>query len=548
MNSRPLVTSLLLLFSLLVFLPGVATLPVIDRDEARFAQATTQMVASGDYIDIEFQKQKRYKKPVGIYWLQSLSLHLLGADRDIWRHRAVSVLSAVLTVLLTALLGSMLFNRTVGLVSGLILASTLLLNGEARLAKTDAALLLSITLAQVVVAKLYLARSRLRPVGEAWGLFFAFWLSVTAGVYIKGPVVLFILGLTLLTLALVERNLRVIRALKLPLGALVLIGLMAPWFIQIILVSEGTFLKASLGVDFLDKLVTVKETHGAPPGFYFGFLWLGFFPFSLLLARGLGGTLFGQRGRSHRFLLAWIVPAWIILEGVTTKLPHYILPLFPPLAVIAASALQPILPPRGLLQAGVSWLLVALAVVGTGVVIGAPSLLSWWMTGEWPASTTLLVALAGLGGIGLSLLLLYRQQWVGVVALLCLLGAGHHLFLFKSFLPGMEGLWITRQIATTVEATPIDCERYQILSVGYHEPSLVYTLGTETRLVNPAQLESRLDKPECLLVITPDPERVKRREQQKEIRAIGQVSGLNYSNGRWIKLQLLEVKQLSNPK
>ncbi len=191
MNSRPLVTFLLLFFSLLVFLPGVATLPVTDRDEARFAQATAQMVESGDYIDIEFQQQKRYQKPIGIYWLQSLSLNLLGAEREIWRHRTVSLVSAVLSVLLTSLLGSILFNRAVGIAAGFILASTLLLNGEARLAKTDAALLLFITLAEVVVAKLYLTSSRSSSLGEEWALFFVFWLSLTAGVYIKGPVVLF---------------------------------------------------------------------------------------------------------------------------------------------------------------------------------------------------------------------------------------------------------------------------------------------------------------------------------------------------------------------
>ena len=548
MNSRPLVTFLLLFFSLLVFLPGVATLPVTDRDEARFAQATAQMVESGDYIDIEFQQQKRYQKPIGIYWLQSLSLNLLGAEREIWRHRTVSLVSAVLSVLLTSLLGSILFNRAVGIAAGFILASTLLLNGEARLAKTDAALLLFITLAEVVVAKLYLASSRISSQGEEWALFFVFWLSLTAGVYIKGPVVLLILGLTLLTLAVLDRNLGVIKGLKLPLGIMILVGLMAPWFIQITLMSEGQFLMDSLGVDFLDKLVEVRETHGAPPGFYFGFLWLGFFPFSLLLARGLGIALFEKKSRSHHFLLAWIIPAWIVLEGVTTKLPHYILPLFPPLAVIAATVLyQPFRRSPGLFRAGLSGLLITLAVVGSVAVVGAPSLLIWWMTDQLPKFTILWVALAGLGGIGISLLLFFRQQWVGLVVFLCLLAVGHHLFVFRSFLPGIEALWVTRQIATTLEDHPVDCEAYPVLSVGYHEPSLVYTLGTQIRLVNPAQLEAQLDKPECALVMTTDPETVKRREGQKEIKQIGRVSGLNYSNGRWVELQLLEVKTPSNP-
>ena len=63
---------ILLVFCLLAFLPGFMRIPPVDRDEARFAQATKQMVESGDYIDIRFQDEVRYKKPVGIYWLLSL--------------------------------------------------------------------------------------------------------------------------------------------------------------------------------------------------------------------------------------------------------------------------------------------------------------------------------------------------------------------------------------------------------------------------------------------------------------------------------------------
>ncbi|HWX82550.1 MAG TPA: glycosyl transferase, partial [Xanthobacteraceae bacterium] len=64
-------TAFLLLCGLLLFLPGFFNIPPIDRDEARFAQATKQMVETGDFVDIRFQDDVRYKKPVGIYWLQS---------------------------------------------------------------------------------------------------------------------------------------------------------------------------------------------------------------------------------------------------------------------------------------------------------------------------------------------------------------------------------------------------------------------------------------------------------------------------------------------
>ncbi len=78
---------LLLIFICLVsFLPGIGSIPPLDRDESRYVQATHQMAESGDYVDIRFQDASRYKKPIGIYWLQSAALKLTGHDGDapIW--------------------------------------------------------------------------------------------------------------------------------------------------------------------------------------------------------------------------------------------------------------------------------------------------------------------------------------------------------------------------------------------------------------------------------------------------------------------------------
>src|SRR5690606_3635508 len=97
----------LLVASLLCFLPGITLLPPVDRDEARFAQATKQMVETGDYVDIRFQDDVRYKKPVGIYWLQSVAVHTaeaLGVENartTIAIYRIPSLIGALGAVLMT---------------------------------------------------------------------------------------------------------------------------------------------------------------------------------------------------------------------------------------------------------------------------------------------------------------------------------------------------------------------------------------------------------------------------------------------------------------
>src|SRR4029077_4601483 len=98
---------LLVFVSLVSFLPGFFNIPPVDRDEARFAQATKQMLEARDYIDIRFQDEVRYKKPVGIYWLQAAAVktgEALGvpqARTTIWLYRLPSLFGAIGAVLLT---------------------------------------------------------------------------------------------------------------------------------------------------------------------------------------------------------------------------------------------------------------------------------------------------------------------------------------------------------------------------------------------------------------------------------------------------------------
>src|SRR6185369_16268741 len=106
-GSHARAVAFLVLCALVLFLPGFFNIPPIDRDEARFAQATKQMVETGDFIDIRFQDEVRYKKPVGVYWLQAAAVETaskLGMPRAqlrIWLYRVPSLIGAIGAVLLT---------------------------------------------------------------------------------------------------------------------------------------------------------------------------------------------------------------------------------------------------------------------------------------------------------------------------------------------------------------------------------------------------------------------------------------------------------------
>src|SRR5437773_1273879 len=173
----------LLLCGLLLFLPGFFNIPPIDRDEARFAQATKQMVESGDYVDIRFQDEVRYKKPVGIYWLQAAVVKTASAlgFRDplttMWLYRIPSLLGAVGAVLLTYWAALALVSRRAALLAGLMMASCVLLGMERLMAKTDAMLLMTVVAAMGAMARAYLSgmrRDELEAAGE-WRIAAVFW-------------------------------------------------------------------------------------------------------------------------------------------------------------------------------------------------------------------------------------------------------------------------------------------------------------------------------------------------------------------------------------
>lgn len=125
-------------FALTVSLAGVWSLPPLDRDEARFAQATAQMLESGDFITIRFQDDERNKKPAGVHWLQAASVTTFSTveARAIWAYRLPSVIGGVLAALLTYFAAARLYNRETGLYAGLLLAAAPVLTAESTIAKT----------------------------------------------------------------------------------------------------------------------------------------------------------------------------------------------------------------------------------------------------------------------------------------------------------------------------------------------------------------------------------------------------------------------------
>jgi 4-amino-4-deoxy-L-arabinose transferase-like glycosyltransferase len=465
-----------------LYLPGIASLPVTDRDEARFAQASKQMLETGNFVDIRFQGEPRYKKPIGIYWLQSAAVAAAeqagAAQNDIWAYRIPSFLGALAAVLLTFWAGRTVIGRDNALIAAGIFAACLTLSMEARIAKSDAALIASIALAQGALFRLYLA-----PEGSATRALAAlFWLGLGAGILIKGPVAPALATITCAVVLWRDPKRGWLRNLHWGWGLPLLLAVTLPWFIAIGIASGGEFFKASLGQDLGAKLRSGQEAHWGPPGFYFIAFWLTFWPGILFIGGGVVRAIWQGRHSPHiLFLLAWIVPWWLIIEAIPTKLPHYALPLYPAIAMAAALSLKNAPGPRlsVIIWAGIVAAQIA-ALIALPWIAEAPHM---------PLIVLAAIILAAAAGLTAA------ASWRGYSHLaLCgalLSGFLFYCVAFRVVLPSLRPVWISASAESAIHALK-DCPAGGPGFAGFSEPSLVFLNGTRTLLTGPADLGEAL--------------------------------------------------------
>ena len=530
---------LLVLLCLALYLPGLTSLPPIDRDESRFAQATYQMLDSGDFVDIRFQDEPRHRKPIGIYWLQSLSVSLVGDTGAIWAYRLPSLLGAIITVLATAWIGRRLFGPWVGTVAAVILACATVLTVEARQARTDSMLLATIVLAQAALIHLWLARDR---GGAGWTAPAVLWLATGAGILLKGPIILLVVGTTVAALAIVERRVDWLATLRPVTGLAVVLAVVSPWLIAITLATNGAFFEASVGGDLLGKVFDGQEGHGAPPGTYLILFWATFWPFSLPAVLAIPWVWHRRRDPAVRLCLAWILPTWLVFELVMTKLPHYVMPTYPAIALLTAAAVA-----DGFGRAGAAlarwrvwatWLGWMIPTLGlTAGIAALPAVMGLPLD-----YLAVLAAVIGLVLAAWSLHALLGARWQrALVALAALAAVSYPLALGRVF-PMLEPLWLSPRIAAAVSEAE-HCPNPAVAAVGYHEPSLVFLLGTETRLVDDGAAAARhlLDAPCGLALVGAAAEEAFRAELADagggaEVAAV--VDGFNYNRGGDVVLTL----------
>lgn len=541
----------LFLVVLLAWLPGFFTLPPLDRDESRFAQASKQMLETGDFVSIRFGDEARDQKPVGIYWMQSATAAVFGeltgdAERgQIWTYRIPSLLGGVAALALTYWMVRWFAAAETAFLAALLLGITILVWAETKIAKTDAVLLATVLGSQSLLLRSFLSRyPNARMLKPEFAHVLLGWGAFGFGILVKGPIVILICLATAIGVSLWERNFSWLRMLRPLPGLAIAAAIVLPWAIAIGIETNGAFYANSLGRDFALKLAGAQETHGGSPGYYILLAPLSFWPASLVLLPGLYYGVTRFREPAIRFLLVWLATTWLMFEFAPTKLPHYVLPAFPVLAIFGALWLSSdeTAPMTRWERAAVITSVVLFAIVGFALIafaLYAPHEFG----GLTPSWAYPVAGLAGIAVVAAVVLAATRGRRIESVCSAVLAAILCYALVGYGAVPNLTELNLSPRIAAAVAKERLPNDPPVVLA-GYSEPSARFLLGTATQFATGARAGALLPEEGGLAVVERAEEgafqaAMTQRGMHAEARAT--IAGRNYSNGRAVSLALYRV-------
>jgi 4-amino-4-deoxy-L-arabinose transferase-like glycosyltransferase len=424
----------LVLIAVLVFFTNLGGYALFDEDEPKNAVCGREMFERGDWIVPTFNAELRTDKPILIYWLMHLSFRLFGVSE--FSARFGSSMLAVGTVLLTYHLGRKLYSPSIGWQAGLIMSTCLMFSAVGRAVTPDATLIFCLMLAFTSYVWVVSARrggqfSGITPtqmmtpwtdlLPSTWRGAIPMYAAMGLAILAKGPIGVLlpctIIGLFLLVSmrsnelaagrlqaptgrwwrrALVtgvqimhpRRILDAGLAMRLLLGAAVVIAVALPWYVIVGIQTDGAWLRGFLGDHNVGRFLEPKENHSGPIFYYLIVLMMGCFPWSVFLPLAVwqlrGRLVKGDScGDSDRLLACW-TGVWLVFFSLArTKLPNYVLPMYPALAVITARYLHDWqCAIRGIGAVSFRHCCRALATVGVLMMVGTPIAMSILMPGE----------------------------------------------------------------------------------------------------------------------------------------------------------------------
>ena len=303
---------------------------LINPDEGRYAEIPREMVASGDWTTPRLNDIKYFYKPPLQYWATAAAFTVFGEHH--WTARLWPALTGFLGILLTAFATARLFSPLAGLIAGAVLGSSVLWTVIGHANTLDMGV--SALLAAAVLA-LCLAQHDNSATSRRWGD--GAWVLLALATLSKGLIGLVLPAATVAAYMLWQRDWGLLKRLRLVRGIAILLAITAPWFIAVS-IANPEFPRFFFIHEHFERFLT--KTHGRyqPPWYFIPILLVGMIPWLGSLVQGLwlGRKESGPGFSAQRFLLTWSVVVFGFFSVSSSKLPSYILPIFPAIAVLIA--------------------------------------------------------------------------------------------------------------------------------------------------------------------------------------------------------------------
>jgi 4-amino-4-deoxy-L-arabinose transferase-like glycosyltransferase len=302
----------------------------IGPDEPRYAAIAREMLSTGDYITPRLYGSPWFEKPALMYWLAAAGYKIFGINETGARFPAA--LGASICVFVVYWCGRKLWDRAVGFLAGLILASSIGWFAFARAASTDMPLTACLTMALMFFL---VGLNDTTPQRRLW--FYGFYAALGLGMLAKGPIALLLPALSLAGFTALRGAWNDWKDWH-PSGLWITAAIAAPWFILCTVVNGWKFLETFLITHNVQRFTTSIFGHDRPLYFFLPVLLLLTFPWTFLLISALRRTF----GRNEQLMLWWAAVPFVFFSFSGSKLPGYILPMVPPIALLLAKeVMQP---------------------------------------------------------------------------------------------------------------------------------------------------------------------------------------------------------------
>lgn len=342
------------------FIQYLGGLPLIDPDEGRYAEIPREMLERSDFITPTLNYVKYFEKPPLLYWINAASLKLFGLNE--FGARFPSAFCGLLTVLATYVLARRLYGRRTALLSAVILGTSIGFVLQSRIILTDMLLTFCLTGALgafIIAAQREGKRSQEVP-------YFLFYLFCALATLAKGLIGLVFPGGIVFWYLLISKRWRLLKEMKFLPGFLLFLAVAAPWFI-IVSLRNPEFARFFFIHEHFERFTSTVHGRYQPVWFFLPVLFATMLPWSCYipsaLARAWKNRHF-EEGKGGLFLVIWTVVIFLFFSKSNSKLIPYILPIFPPLAIMIASRFDAFFEGRGreLKLAGIVTAMIMMAV------------------------------------------------------------------------------------------------------------------------------------------------------------------------------------------